>query len=180
MMDDDLEIKDVEGYAHSQDNSYSYSKLVMLSMKKCVEASAKEMKEGHWTRKQDKFGNIQNILNPDARLEFIETVKTLKMVIGRYIDDDAKKDLEKEEENLKKKHEEHCGYEEKWWNGLHISLKTHKGKEGYVFIKGLLNDQSFYYNFFLNEKVDSFRTIFDIISKLVDRIGDFKEDLIEA
>jgi hypothetical protein len=181
MYDNDIEIKEVETYTSGKSGAaYNYPTLVMDALKKCSDAGAKEMRSGYWNTKRDRVGNLMNVYVPDARFEFIECVENLKMVVSRDFDEDVEKALVKIKEALDKLFKDYCGYEEIYWNSLPELVKKEKVMKGIIFIKGRLSTNSFYYDEYLNEKVKVMRGVFEEISKLAKRNGDYQEELFEA
>jgi len=180
-MDDDIEIKEVESYTSGgKGGTYNYSTLVMDALKKCEDTSSEEMRKGYWNSKRDKLGNYVSVWNPDAREKFFESIETLKMVVSRDFDDEVIEDLGKIDEELNTLFISYCELEKKWWENLHGMIKKKKREAGFVFMEGRLSVDSFYYDEFLNDKVKIMRKVFEKISALLKKNGDYKEEMFEA
>jgi len=178
----DFEIKEIDSYTSGSGNSeqFNYPTLVMRAMSKCIEASAKEMKEGYYNTKTDRTGNTTRNYIPDTRLEFIESVETLKMVLIRDIDDDAIAKIKILEEVLVKQFKILCSKEKEKWGSLNYIEKEQMRKKGFEFVEGCLSSASFNYNLYLEKKVETMRLIFAELSKLVKRLDDYKEAMYTA
>ena len=178
--DDDFVIENVEGYRSGKGRSFSYSEIVAMAMRRCIESGSKEMKEGYYNRKVDNKGNLTYVYVPDSRLEFIESVETLKMVLIREFDVEANKNINKLYGILRETFKAYCKLEEDEWNKLPKQVKIERQRKGMVFRKNILMQESFYYNSFLEEKVKIMRLIFSELIKLVKRRDDFREEIFEA
>jgi len=180
--ENNIDVIDVENYSSggNQNRSFSHSEIVMRSVGKCIEAGSKEMREGYYNTKRDRLGNSINIYNMDTRLEFIESIETLKMVLARDYDEDMEKQLKVLDEGLNKCFNDLCNKEKADWNTLNYIEKEKLKKDGYRFIEGIIQDKSFYYNYYLEKKVEVYRKIFSELSKLIKRLDDYQEELYEA
>lgn len=178
MGDDELEIKDVESYYGSKaGETFSHSQLVMISMKKCIEAGTKEMKEGYMNEKADRYGNVIRTYVPDTRKEFIETVETLKMIMADDLDHEANLSIGKLNEKLKKTYDDFCGMEEQEWNGAHQTIQHSWKTKGIFFRKGMLHQGFPYYIEYLMERVKTSRDIFAELKKLTQRKDYYAEEV---
>lgn len=179
--DSDIEIKEVETYTSSKGGqAYNYPTLVMDALRSACRAGMDEMKEGYFNNKRDRAGNYVRVWIPDTRFTFFECIETLIMVTKRDWDEDMEKKAIEIEDKLKKLFEEHCNYEKVYWTNLNPKIRRDKQEKGVVFIEGKLNENSFYYNDFINDKVKVMREYFDEISKCLKRIGDYQEEMFEA
>lgn len=180
MSDDDFEIKEPDEYSHKAGESFSHSQLIMLAMRKCIEAGCKEMRTGYYNEKRDKFGNNIITYNPDTRKEFIESVETLLMVMADDIDTEAKKNIETLQANLQLKYNYFCKNEEEDWNKAPQPLLTQWNRQGIFFRKGMLNEKFPYAIEFLMEKVIVSRKIFAELKKLTQRKDYYREEMYTA
>ncbi len=177
MTEDDFEIKDEDDYTgFGKKEVFSHSQLVMISMKKCIEAGTKEMREGYVNEKADRYGNIVRTQIPDTRKELIESVKTLMMIMASDIDDEAKKKIGKIRYRLNKSYNKFCKYEEDEWKEAHITIKNHWNKEGTFFRKGMLSKGLPYAVEYIMEQVDSSRKIFAQLTRLTKRLDWYREE----
>ena len=185
MGEDDLEIIDPEGYrGGGKDEVFSHSQLIMMSLKKCIEAGSMEMKEGYYNKKMDKYGNILQIYIPDTRLTFIETVESVIMMMADDIEDDKEK---KAENNIKKilkdLSEKEAAYkklEEGEWKTANHDLKKSWYNEGKRYIPDVLTQFFPYYNYYIMDKVVAYRKIVAELTKLTKRCDYYREEFIEA
>ena len=92
----DLEIGDVESYSGGgKDQAFSHQVLVMLAMKKCVEYGTMEQTPGVYLTEVDNKGRTKVTYKQDTRRAFIESVRTLKMIMICDFDPDATTDIKK-------------------------------------------------------------------------------------
>jgi hypothetical protein len=179
--DSDIEVKEVETYASSKGGkTYSYPTLVMSALNECSRSGMEEMKEGYFNNKRDRVGNFVRVWVPDTRFKFLECIETLIMITKRDWDEEMEKKSIEIEKKTKKLFEEHCNYEKIYWTNLNAKVRKDKQEKGIVFLDGKLNENSFYYNEFINEKVKVMREYFTEISKCLKRIGDYQEEMFEA
>jgi hypothetical protein len=181
MEEDELEVIDSENYrGGGKDEPLSHSQLVAIAMKKCLDARAKEMREGYTTIKRDKFGNQLPIYIPDTRKEFIECIEALKMVMGVDLDDDASKRIEKIDQDLKKKFEEYIKLEENEWLNANPMIRKEWSRLGRVHMQGKLSQGLSYFNEYLLDKVLAYTQIYIEFDKRAKELGYFKEEEWEA
>ena len=180
MSDDDFEIKEPDSYSHKGGDSFSHSQLIMIAMKKCIDAGSQEMRAGYYNEKRDKFNNNIITYNPDTRKAFIECVETLKMVMADDIDEEADTKIKEIEALLNFKYKLFCDQEEADWNSFPQPLMTQWRNKGVFFRKGMLNEKFPYAVEFLMEKVTASRKIFAELKKLTQRKDYYREETYEA
>lgn len=156
------QIIDVENYGSEKDAVFSYEALVMIALKKCIEAGAKEMRNGYWNTKFDRLGNAHRVWIPDTRSEYIEAVQTAEDVLINKIDTDeiVKKNIIKLNEELKKVYNELVNQEKRDWDSISLSIKKERFGKGIVIIPEALGKGLPYYEEHINEKVGIKRRIF--------------------
>lgn len=180
MSEDDFEIKESDNYEHKAGESFSHSQLVMMAIKKCIEAGCKEMRQGYYNEKRDKFGNNIITYNPDTRKEFIESVETLKMVMSDDLDTIANDEIKKILNKISELYITLCSNEKKDWNDANYNLKEAWKKRGIFFREGMLNEKFPYAVEFLIEKVSAYRNIFAELKKLTQRKDYYREEMYTA
>lgn len=180
MIEEEFEIKEPSEYTNSKEESYSHSQLVMSALKDCKNNRAKEMRDGYWNIKFDRMGNAHRVWMPDSRQEFIESVESLMMIQERDYDDDVITNIKQIEENLNEKYEEYCGKEKEDWNKMPVAYKQFLAKKGSYFREGMLSKDMPYIYEYTRHKVESYTKIVSEIQKLIKKMGDYKEEIIEA
>lgn len=183
MEDNEIEIKEIEDYSGSKSGeNFSHSQLIMIAMKKCIEAGCREMKEGYFNTKSDRFGNVNYVYVNDTRKEFIEAISTLLMVMADDIvgDDKAKKEIKGIKKSLRKKYKDFCKLEKTDWEQMHGLIKQKLLQKGIYFRESMLNSELPYSIEYLMERVESSRRIFAALTKLTQRLDYYKEEMFEA
>jgi len=178
--DSDFEIKEPDSYGHKAGDSFSHSQLIMSALRKCLESGSKEMTAGYFNERTDKRGNIVRTYVADTRKEFIETVKTLLMIMADDLDDEFDKQFKKIKEELDKKYKEYCEKEERDWINAPLNVQIAWKKQGIVLMKSRLNQNFPYWIEFLEDKVDSYREIVAACKKLTQRKDYYREEMYEA
>ena len=180
MTEDEIEILEPKEYTPRKDEAYSHPSLVMSALRKAIENRAKEMRDGYWNTKFDKFGNAHKIWIPDSRQEFIESVESLMMVEERDFDEPIITAIKKIKEDLTKKFKEYCEKEKKEWEGLNYKIKGKLNSEGYYFREEMLSERLPYKFEYIRDKVKFYSEIVSLIQQLIKRIGDYQEEIYEA
>lgn len=186
MGEEELEIIDPESYRGSdKGEAFSHSQLVMIALKKCIEAGSMEMREGYYNKKTDRFGNTSVTYIPDTRLTFIETVESAIMIMADDIEvtdneKEAEENIKEIMENLIEKKENYQEMEEKEWNDANHDLKKHWQREGKMFVPGVLTQFFPYYNYYIMDKVQAYRKIVAELKKLTKRCDYYKEEFYEV
>lgn len=181
MSNDDFEIKEPDEYhGYKSGESFSHSQLIMMAMKKCIDAGCKEMRTGYQNEKRDKFGNNIITYVPDTRKELIESVETLLMVMADDIDDDAEKKIKELKDDLKKKYVEYCSKEETEWVNAPHDQKRYWVANGITFRKEMLHEKFPYVAEYLMDKVSVAREIFSELKKLTQRKDYYREEEYRA
>lgn len=159
----------------SKGEQFSHSALVMMAYRKVIENGSREMREGYWNTKFDRMGNAHNVWIPDSREEFKESVNTLKMIMIRDMDDEAKKEITEIEKGLADKYFLFCQLEKRDWTNAQLTLKEKWKKEGSFFREGFLSRSLPYAFEYIEEEVKTARRIVEAIGKLIKRMYDYGE-----
>lgn len=197
MSEDDIEVLDVEDYRSGKDNEFSHQGLIMMAMRKVVEYGCQELVAGYYNTQEDNRGRVKIVYKQDTRKAFIESVRTLRMVMICDFDTDAKKTLmktpakdkdEKEQdpkpdENLLDKIEARknfwIGKQEEWWIALSQGQRDAQASSGNGVIQGYFNmNLPFFHNYFL-EELEIYREIFEELTRLTERKGFYVQERYE-
>lgn len=156
------DIIDVENYGSEKDQAYSYEVLVMMAIKKCIEAGGKEMRSGYYNNKFDRTGNAHRVWIPDTRMIYIECVETSEDILINKIDhdDNAKKNLIILKKELKDIYDKLCDNEKLDWDSIPQSVRNKRSEEGIIQINKSLSKGLPYYEEHINEKLRTKRLIF--------------------
>lgn len=179
-MDNDIVIGDTENYSVGDKAEFSYTANVMLAMRKCIDAGAKEMKEGYWNDRLDKFGNAIKTWVPDSRISFIECVKTFETICKRDFDEIATKEINKIKEKMKKRYEELCREEEYDWRTCPPQIIQERVKLQLFYKEGSLHKDLPYYQQYIEDEVSFYRIIFEELCKLIKRLDDYRGEEFKA
>jgi len=171
----DFEILDIEDYPDEGDQQFSHQLLVMRVMNKLVEAGIKEMREGYFNEKADRFGNIVKTYIEDTRKSFIETVKTAMMFMDCDYDEEAKKNIKKILEDLQNTYNNLVEIEKKDFEIAPLTLKNVRRLNGIFFREKSLNKQLPYYQEYLEEEVEAYRKIATELNTLTARLNFYQE-----
>jgi hypothetical protein len=180
MADDDFEIIEPADYTHKKDEPYSHSSLVMSVLKKAIDNGSKEMRDGYWNTKFDRFGNAHKVWIPDSRQEFIETVDSLIMIQERDFDDAAKKKIKEIKEELDEKYKKYCELEAEEWKRFDVRRKQQLSLNGSYFREGMLSEDLPYRFEYIRDKVAASRKIVSEVQQLIKRMFDYAEEMFEA
>ena len=180
-MDDNvIEFQDTESYGGEKDKKFSHQELVMTSMRKCLETGSKEMREGYYNNKQDKFGNIVKMWVPDARRHFSETVELAIVQMACDMDEEAETNIKKIRDELKEYYEELQKKEKLDFELAAPTTQQHRLKAGVVWSPDGLHSALPYFNMMLDEQVKTYRRILAELVKLTQRLDFYQEEMFEA
>lgn len=163
------EVVDIENWRNPEDSSFNRLIIVMSSIRKCVDLGSKEMREGWWEEKLDKYGNRLRSYHEDTRKSFVEAVKSLMMITVCDFDDDAKEKIKKLKIKLIERKNFWLNEEWIWWDELNIQQRSEMNKTGKNVIKGLFNHRLDFVNYFREEEVEIYRAICSEIISLTNR-----------
>lgn len=175
----DFEIGDVESFSGGKDEQFSHSQLVMISMRKAVEAGNREMREGWFNMKEDSKGNIIRTYIDDTRKNFIEAVNTCCMVMACDLDNEADEYIDECLEEIENKKKELALIEEQSYNRLNESLKQMMRTRGIYNIPGHVSHPELKEHLIWFE-LEMYRSIFAELSRLTKRLDFYKSQMFEA
>lgn len=185
MAEDDLEVMDVEDYRSGKDQEFSHQALVMMATRKIIEYGCQELVPGYYNTEEDNKGKTKIVYKQDTRKAFIESVRTLRMIMICDFDEDAKKKLspisEKDkkekpkeaEENLLNKIQQRKDYwmeeQKKWWDQFTDGQKREMARQGQQVMEGYFNmNLPFFQQYFL-EELEIYREVFEELTQLTSR-----------
>jgi len=181
MNNENFEVLEPKDYSTEKETAYSHSTLVMSALRKVMENRSKEMRDGYWNTKFDKFGNAHKVWIPDSRQEFIESVESLIMIQKRDFDGNINGKLNKIRQKLNKKYEVYCKEEEKHWEELDHPITKEFNLQGTYFMKGMLSERNLpYYKMYVRDKVDAYLKIVSLIQQLIKRLKDYTEEIMKG
>lgn len=179
-MDEEFEIKDIEQYKSSRDKGFSHSELIMTTLRKCIENGSKEMREGYWNEKLDKFGNKVKTYIEDQRFVYINSVETAETHMCCDFDTDIIDKIKTIKENLKKTKETLLNQEKEFWKSLNFRKRLEFNKNQIIERTGYFNKSFPPYQDYIKECVVAARLIERELVKLSHRKEFYKEEEFEA
>jgi hypothetical protein len=179
-MDDTNNILEPNDTFGEGEKVYSHQQLVMMAQKKIIESRCKELREGWWDSKFDKFGNEAKTYHTDTRKEFLGAVKALMIILECDYDTDAKTNINKLKEQLKTRKDFWMNEEFTWWNTLNPQQKQLMVQQGKQVNKGMFNSKLNFDNFFYDEETDIYVEIATELNNLIKRMDFFGEVEYEA
>lgn len=163
------EVIDIENWRNPEENSFNRLMIVMASLRKCLDLGSKEMRDGYWDEKLDKFGNKIRTYHEDTRKSFVEAVKSLLMMTEVDFDEEAKKNISTLKNILKVRKEYWLDKEWNWWLSLDGLTKTELKKRGMNVMQGVFNSKNEFCNHFIDEEIEVYRKICSEVVKLTNR-----------
>lgn len=188
---DDFEVLDVEDYKNGKNQEFSHQSLVMMAMRKAIEYGCQELIPGYYNTEEDNRGKVKIVYKQDTRKAFIESVRTLRMIMVCDFDDDAKKKLikskkesEDPEENLMDKIQARKNFwleeQKKWWDNFSEGQKNILVKQGMQVMEGYFNmNLQFFQQYFL-EELEIYREIFEELNLLTKRLKFYESERAEG
>lgn len=164
------EIIEPTEWRNPEEQSFNHQLLIMKAMTKCLELGSKEMKEGYWNEKADKFGNIVRTYVEDTRRAFIESVKTLMMFMECDYDSDAKEIINSIKEKMVERKKYWLEQEWTWWCSLSPTQQQYLSKEGKSVVRGFFNKKHDFDNYYFEEELDFYRKICSELNQLSKRL----------
>ena len=177
--DSDLEIGSVENFGGAKDEQFSHSSLVMSAMKRCLEAGTKEMKEGWYNERYDKQGNVIKTYIEDTRKAFIESVRSLKMIMAGDLDEKAFTRIAKYLSNIKKSEKQLIEFDNESWTKLNSYEKRQYTNSGHRHYSKILSNPILRREFIEYELIQ-WRNIFSELSRLTKRLDYYKSETFEV
>ena len=175
----DLEIADTDNFGFSKSDAFSHQALVMLALRKCLESGSTELRLGWFNEKTDKQGNTTLTYIPDTRKAFIESVKSLLMIVACDLDTEADKKINDLQESINKKKGELIQKLDNSWNTIGEDGRAIYSSKNKEHILGFLDYPQFQQDF-INFEIDVRREMVAEISRLTKRLDFYKGELIEA
>lgn len=157
-------------WRNPEEQAFNHQSLVMSAMKKCLELGSKELREGWWDEKLDKYGNVIRAYHEDTRKSFIESVRSLMMVVNCDFDDVAKTNINNLIERIKERKEYWLNEEWRWWCSLKPQEKEYFLRMGKNVVKGFFNKKNDFDNYFFEEELNLYREICTEINNLTYRL----------
>ena len=188
----DFEVLDVEDYRAEKNNEFSHQGLVMAAMRKVIEYGCQELIQGYYSTEPDpKTGKTKVIYKQDTRKAFIESVRTLRMIMICDFDKDAtdkliamKTKAEKVEGNVMDKLNEqktkYMGEQKKWWDSLSDGQRSQAERAGMSVIDRYFNTNLPFYNQYFLEELEIYREIFEELTMLTKRKDFYKAERYEG
>lgn len=178
MNDNDFQVMDVDKYANTEPQFFSHQQLVMMAMKKVIEVSCKELREGGIEEKRDKFNNIMTVYIEDTRKSFIESVKTCEMVMSCDIDETANKNINEIKNKLAEYKSRLLKSQQDNFNLLPVHIRQQQTINGNAVNKDYFDTRNIYYKEFMEYQTEIYRMIFAELTKQTQRLDYYKEAMI--
>lgn len=172
--DVDFEVEDSENFNYSEDNKFSHEALIMLSIKKCMDAGSVELTEGWWENKIDKNGNVLKTYHPDTRKTYINSVKTLMGLAARDYKPETIKIIKTIMTKLEEKKKFWLAQEVRWWKSLNPMQQRQMAQEGKQVVDGYFNKNLDFDNHYFEDETETYREIFTQINILTGELRDFR------
>jgi len=151
--------------------TFNHQQLVMTGIAKCLDLGSKELKEGWWEEKIDKQGNMARTYHEDSRKAFVESVKSLLMVVSCDFDEEANAKVRKLIKEIKTRKEYWLNQEWQWWVNLTNQEKDILNRQGKNVMKGFFNAKLSFDNYFYEEETDLYREVCTEINHLTKRLN---------
>ncbi|HEA46176.1 MAG TPA: hypothetical protein ENH99_00120 [Candidatus Pacearchaeota archaeon] len=189
--DNDIEILDVEDFRNTEDQQFSHQALVMMATRKVVEYGCQELVPGYYNTEEDNKGKVKIVYKQDTRKAFIESVRTLRMIMICDFDSNAneklksnKSDDQKPDENLMDKIQNRKDFwikkQQSDWDQLTEGHKNQMKQQGKGIMEGYFNmNLPYFQNYFL-EELEIYREIFEELTELTSRLKFYKQDQSEG
>jgi len=172
--DSDIIIQDVESYSGKEDQEFSHQALVMAAMRKAIEYGTMEQTHGVYVTERDNKGNTKVTYRQDTRRAFIESVRTIKMIMICDFDTDATEKINALIKKIDDRKKELMNEEVLWWNSLKPSERMMYAKKGINVIKDHFSTELPFIQTYLFEELEMYRKIFEELSLLTERKNFYK------
>lgn len=150
------------GFQWNKEQPFSHELLVMRAYQTAQTNMAKEMIEGFWESKVDKFGNSRSFYNPDTRMQVIESITTLKnTMIADIKDSDYEKKINNLLESIDRLFKIYNNLQEKWWKEKNRAQQSEYLNLNKRFNPNSLDENSPFYQTYVLDKVKIYREIFE-------------------
>jgi len=172
----DFELGNVEGF-YSGEQKFSHSALIMKGFNIVIDRAVKELHEGIYEKEETQKGT-KIVYKEDTRKAFIESVKTLKMLMVSDFDKEAIEDIKKIEIKIKEKYKYFLVQQKNWWENLNYTKRLEYSKEGLEPNPGFLN--KWYQDTYLFEELDLYREMVEALTILSKRLNYYETDKTES
>jgi hypothetical protein len=162
--------------------TFSHEVLIMAAMNKVIEYGCQELVAGYYNTETDDKGKTKIVYKQDTRKAFIESIRTLRLLMLCDFDEIAKKKLmfsdEEEDKSLINKLENRKKFyleqQTEWWESLNDGQRANAQNIGQGVIEEYFNiNLPFYHQYFL-EELEIYREIFGELNLLTKRLNFFK------
>lgn len=181
MGEEDIEVIDVDDYQSGKNQEFSHQSLVMTAMRKVLEYGCQELVAGYYNTEEDNRGKVKIVYKQDTRKAFIESVRTLRMIMICDFDDEAKKKLipskkdeKNPEENVMDKLQDRknfwLGEQKKWWDQFTEGQKKVLIQKGMQVMEGYFNLNLQYFQQYFLEELEIYREMFEELNLLTKRL----------
>lgn len=174
MEDSDIIIQDIESYGGKEDQEFSHQSLVMMAMRKAIEYGTMEQTHGVYVTEKDNKGNMKVTYKQDTRKAFIESVRTLKMIMICDFDEGATEKITALIKKIDDRKQELMNEQVLWWNGLKQSERFIYLKRGISVIKDHFSTDLPFIQTYLFEELEIYRRILEQLTLLTERKNFYK------
>jgi hypothetical protein len=164
------DIIEPEEWRNPEEQSFNHQTLVMTCMRKCIDLGSKELREGWWDEKIDKQGNVRRVWNEDTKKAFMESVRSLLMIITCDFDDEAKTKINKLKQDIADRKKFWLGEEWRWWCSLNNMQQQQLAREGKSAVSGMFNSKLSFDNYFYDDEIQIYREICTELNNLTYRL----------
>ena len=188
--DEDFDLLDVEDYRSGKHQDFSHQTLVMMAMKKVIEYGCQELIPGYYNTEEDNKGRTRIIYKQDTRKAFIESVRTLRMIMICDFDDETTKKLilnnkdSKPDENLMDKLQSRKKFwidkQKEDWDKLTDGQKRQMTSKGLGVMDDYFNTNLPYFQNYFLEEIEIYREIFEELNILTKRLKFYEAEIAEA
>jgi len=172
--DQDIIIQDTESYGGKDDQEFSHQSLVMMAMRKAIEYGTMEQTHGVYVTEKDMKGNTKVTYKQDTRKAFIESVRTLKMVMICDFDEDATIKVNALIKKIDDRKQELMNQQVIWWNNLKTSERMAYLKRGISVIQDHFSTDLPFIQTYLFEELEIYRQILEELTLLTERKNFYK------
>lgn len=174
MEDKDIIIQDVESYSGKEDQEFSHQSLVMAAMRKAIEYGTMEQTQGVYVTEKDLKGNTKVVYRQDTRKAFIESVRTIKMLMICDFDSVATTKINALIKKIKERKKTIMNEQVLWWNNLKSSERMMYAKKGIVVIQDHFSTDLPFIQIYLFEELEIYREMLEELSLLTERKNFYK------
>lgn len=164
-----VDMQDVENIRGDGGSTFSHEELIMLAMKKALDAGCCEMHPGWFNEKQDKFGNMVKTYMEDTRERFIECVESVQTMIECDFDEEAENNIKAIHDEIEEVRKGLVDNQWEWWCSLSKEKQKNMKYRGINILEDVLNTKLPEGEEFLNMRVKYYRKILSELNKLAKR-----------